>query len=100
MLNEGELDSLMKDPNLKAQKLSTYFNIRKGLDGSLEKTLQKLCEAADEAVRDGCQLLVLSDRSEELVSILPLHLCAILVNLCKLYCYLHDTYCCTKLVQT
>ncbi|WOL04062.1 ferredoxin-dependent glutamate synthase, chloroplastic [Canna indica] len=66
VLNEGELDSLMKDPNLKAQVLSTYFDIRKGLDGSLEKTLQKLCEAADEAVRDGCQLLILSDRSEEL----------------------------------
>ncbi|RWW44320.1 hypothetical protein BHE74_00049922, partial [Ensete ventricosum] len=67
VLNEGELDSLMKDPNLQAQILSTYFDIRKGLDGSLEKALQRLCEAADEAVRDGCQLLVLSDRSEELV---------------------------------
>lgn len=66
VLNEGELDSLMKDPNLQAQILSTYFDIRKGLDGSLEKALQRLCEAADEAVRDGCQLLVLSDRSEEL----------------------------------
>ncbi|URD87687.1 Ferredoxin-dependent glutamate synthase [Musa troglodytarum] len=65
VLNEGELDSLMKDPNLQAQILSTYFDIRKGLDGSLEKALQRLCEAADEVVRDGCQLLVLSDRSEE-----------------------------------
>ncbi|XP_074556922.1 ferredoxin-dependent glutamate synthase, chloroplastic-like [Curcuma longa] len=71
VLNEGELDSLMKDPNLKAQVLSTYFDIRKGLDGSLEKTLQKLCEEADEAVRDGCQLLVLSDRSEELIPTRP-----------------------------
>lgn len=66
VLNEGELESLMKDPNLQAQILSTYFDIRKGLDGSLEKALQRLCEAADEAVRDGCQLLVLSDRSEDL----------------------------------
>ncbi|XP_042468514.1 ferredoxin-dependent glutamate synthase, chloroplastic isoform X2 [Zingiber officinale] len=71
VLNEGELDSLMKDPNLNAQVLSTYFDIRKGLDGSMEKTLQKLCEEADEAVRDGCQLLVLSDRSEELIPTRP-----------------------------
>lgn len=71
VLNEGELDSLIKDPNLKAQVLSTYFDIRKGLDGSLEKTLQKLCEEADEAVRDGCRLLVLSDRSEELIPTRP-----------------------------
>lgn len=67
MLNEGELESLLKDSHLKAQVLSTSFDIRKGLDGSLEKTLNKLCEAADEAVRNGCQLLVLSDRSDDLV---------------------------------
>lgn len=66
VLNEGELESLLKDSHLKAQVLSTSFDIRKGLDGSLEKTLNKLCEAADEAVRNGCQLLVLSDRSDDL----------------------------------
>ncbi|KAL3533562.1 hypothetical protein ACH5RR_007083 [Cinchona calisaya] len=65
VLNEGELDSLLKDPVLKAQVLRTFFDIRKGVDGSLEKTLYKLCEAADEAVRNGSQLLVLSDRSDE-----------------------------------
>lgn len=69
MLNEGELDALMKDPHLKPQVLPTFFDIRRGLEGSLEKTLRKLCEAADEAVRNGSQLLVLSDRSEELVRI-------------------------------
>lgn len=66
VLNEGELDSLMKDPKLKARVLQTFFGIRKGLDGSLERTLKNLCEAADEAVRNGSQLLILSDRSEEL----------------------------------
>lgn len=65
VLNEGELDSLLKDPLLKSHVLPTFFDIRKGLDGSLEKTLNKLCEAADEAVRNGSQLLVLSDRSDE-----------------------------------
>lgn len=68
MLNEGELDLLLKDPYLKPQVLPTFFDIRKGVEGSLEKTLNKLCEAADEAVRNGSQLLVLSDRSDELVS--------------------------------
>lgn len=68
MLNEGELETLLKDPKLKPKVLSTYFNIRKGLDGSLDKTIKALCEEADAAVRSGCQLLVLSDRSEAPVS--------------------------------
>ncbi|XP_058205843.1 ferredoxin-dependent glutamate synthase, chloroplastic-like [Rhododendron vialii] len=66
VLNEGELDLLLKDPYLKPQVLPTFFDIRKGVEGSLEKTLNKLCEAADEAVRNGSQMLVLSDRSDEL----------------------------------
>ncbi|KAM7271673.1 hypothetical protein ACFE04_030887 [Oxalis oulophora] len=71
VLNEGELDSLLKDPLLKAQVLPTFFDIRKGVEGSLEKRLNKLCEAADEAVRSGSQLLVLSDRSDDLEAIKP-----------------------------
>lgn len=68
VLNEGELEALLKDPVLKPQVLRTFFDIRKGVEGSLEKTLYRLCEAADEAVRNGSQLLVLSDRADELVS--------------------------------
>ncbi|KAL8489352.1 hypothetical protein ACS0TY_025304 [Phlomoides rotata] len=71
VLNEGELEALLKDPYLKTQVLPTFFNIRKGIKGSLEKTLNKLCEAADEAVRNGSQLLVLSDRSDELEATRP-----------------------------
>ncbi|KAK4487377.1 hypothetical protein RD792_005998 [Penstemon davidsonii] len=71
VLNDGELESLLKDPHLKAQVLPTFFNIRKGFEGSLEKTLSKLCEAADEAVRNGSQLLVLSDRSDDLEATRP-----------------------------
>lgn len=70
VLNEGDLDELLKDQGLKAQVLPTFFDISKGVDGSLEKTLKKLCEAADEAVRNGSQLLVLSDRADVLVRIL------------------------------
>ncbi|CAI0439969.1 unnamed protein product [Linum tenue] len=65
VLNEGELESLLADPQLKTQVLPTFFDIRKGVEGSLEKTLIRLCDAADEAVRNGSQLLVLSDRSDE-----------------------------------
>ncbi|XP_022766578.1 ferredoxin-dependent glutamate synthase, chloroplastic isoform X2 [Durio zibethinus] len=71
VLNEGELESLLKDPQLRAQVLPTFFDIRKGVEGSLEKTLYKLCEAADEAVRNGCQLLVLSDHTDELEATRP-----------------------------
>ncbi|XP_073222025.1 ferredoxin-dependent glutamate synthase, chloroplastic isoform X2 [Cicer arietinum] len=66
VLNEGELESLLKDSHLKPQVLHTFFDITKGIDGSLEKALNKLCDAADEAVRNGSQLLILSDRSEAL----------------------------------
>ncbi|XP_057437962.1 ferredoxin-dependent glutamate synthase, chloroplastic isoform X2 [Lotus japonicus] len=66
VLNEGDLESLLNDPLLKPQVLPTFFDITKGIDGSLEKALNKLCEAADEAVRNGSQLLILSDRSEAL----------------------------------
>ncbi|XAR68422.1 Glutamate synthase (ferredoxin) [Bertholletia excelsa] len=71
VLNEGELESLVRDPYLKAQVLYTFFDIRKGVEGSLERTLNKLCEAADEAVRNGSQLLILSDRSDELEATRP-----------------------------
>lgn len=67
VLNEGELDSLLKDPILKPQILRTFFDVRKGVEGSLKKSLDKLCEAADEAVRNGSHLLVLSDRYDEQV---------------------------------
>lgn len=71
VLNEGELEALMNDPLLKAQVLPTFYDIRKGVEGSLQKRLDRLCEAADEAVRNGSQLLVLSDRSDDLEATRP-----------------------------
>lgn len=68
MLNEGDLESLLNDPLLNPQVLPTFFDITKGVEGSLEKALDRLCEAADEAVRNGSQLLIFSDRSDALVS--------------------------------
>ncbi|KAK4281941.1 hypothetical protein QN277_013381 [Acacia crassicarpa] len=66
VLNEGDLESLLNDPHLKPQVLPTFFDITKGIEGSLEKALDRLCEAADEAVRNGSQLLIFSDRSDAL----------------------------------
>ncbi|XP_060208833.1 ferredoxin-dependent glutamate synthase, chloroplastic-like [Lycium barbarum] len=71
VLNEGELESLLKDSHLKPHVLPTFFDVGKGVDGSLKRSLYKLCEAADEAVRNGSQLLVLSDRSDELEATRP-----------------------------
>ncbi|XP_059289522.1 ferredoxin-dependent glutamate synthase, chloroplastic-like [Lycium ferocissimum] len=71
VLNEGELESLLKDSHLKPHILPTFFDVGKGVDGSLKRSLYKLCEAADEAVRNGSQLLVLSDRSDELEATRP-----------------------------
>ncbi|KAL1351164.1 hypothetical protein HN51_015114 [Arachis hypogaea] len=66
VLNEGDLELLQKDAHLKPHVLPVFFDISKGIDGSMEKALNKLCEAADEAVRNGSQLLILSDRSDSL----------------------------------
>lgn len=66
VLNEGELELLKKDSYLKARRLPIFFDISKGLDGSLERAINRLCEAADEAVRGGSHLLILSDRADEL----------------------------------
>ncbi|KAI4386564.1 hypothetical protein MLD38_004487 [Melastoma candidum] len=71
VLNEAELEALQKNPSLKPQVLRTFFEIRKGIEGSLEKALNRLCEAADDAVRSGSQLLILSDRAEELEATRP-----------------------------
>ncbi|KAL0648757.1 hypothetical protein Bca4012_047048 [Brassica carinata] len=66
VLNEGGIEELMKDTYLKPKVLSTFFDIRKGVEGSLQKALYYLCEAADDAVRSGSQLLILSDRTDSL----------------------------------
>lgn len=81
VLNEGELESLLKDLHLRPHVLPTFFDVGKGVDGSLKRSLDKLCEAADEAVRNGSQLLVLSDRSDELV-------CSLLAIFVLLICLL------------
>jgi len=67
VLNENELDILKADHVLKAKTLPTFFNISKGIPGTLQTALDSLCKSADDAVRAGSQLLILSDRTNHLV---------------------------------
>lgn len=71
VLSEGELELLEGDPIFKSSTLPIFFDISGGVEGSLQKALNSLCEAADEAVRAGSQLLILSDRSDEPVQFTP-----------------------------
>lgn len=69
MLNEAELQELMDDKQLGAVKVPIFYDVPEGEtgEGALQKGLDKLCAAADEAVKSGAQLIVLSDASEKLV---------------------------------
>lgn len=67
VLSEGELESLKGMESLKPATLPTFFDVSDGVEGALQRGLDQLCEAADEAVRSGSQLLILSDRTETMV---------------------------------
>ena len=67
VLNEKELEILKADNVLNAKTLPIFFNIDKGIPGALQTALDSLCKAADDAVRAGSQLLILSDRTNQLV---------------------------------
>lgn len=67
-LSESELELLEGDPIFQSSTLPVFFDISNGIEGSLQRALDNLCEAADEAVRAGSQLLILSDRSDDMVS--------------------------------
>jgi hypothetical protein len=67
-LSETELDDLAADPVLNAVRLPAFFDASGDAAGSLKKGLDALCEAADKAVKGGAELLILSDRDDNLVS--------------------------------
>jgi len=71
ILSEGELKSLQATESLQPTTLPTFFDISNGIEGALQRGLDELCEAADNAVRAGSQLLILSDRTDDLVSTRP-----------------------------
>ena len=61
LLNERELAALAGQ-GLSTVSLSTLFSVGTG-PGGLESAVQQLCADSEAAVREGCQILVLSDRS-------------------------------------
>ncbi|TAF43756.1 MAG: glutamate synthase large subunit [Sphingobacteriales bacterium] len=64
ILNDYELEKLRSiDTGLYHSKtLQTYFKAD-GLSGSLQKGIDRLCRYAEDAVNDGFQVLILSDRA-------------------------------------
>ncbi|BBN01830.1 glutamate synthase (ferredoxin) [Marchantia polymorpha subsp. ruderalis] len=70
-LSESELELLEGDPIFQSSTLPVFFDISNGIEGSLQRALDNLCEAADEAVRAGSQLLILSDRSDDMQASRP-----------------------------
>jgi glutamate synthase (ferredoxin) len=72
ILSEGELKSLQATESLQPTTLPTFFDISNGIEGALQRGLDELCEAADNAVRAGSQLLILSDRTDDLVNFLSI----------------------------
>eukprot|EP00271_Cylindrocystis_brebissonii_P004208 TRINITY_DN1580_c2_g1_i1.p1 TRINITY_DN1580_c2_g1~~TRINITY_DN1580_c2_g1_i1.p1 ORF type:complete len:1628 (-),score=366.73 TRINITY_DN1580_c2_g1_i1:1822-6705(-) len=67
VLSDEELHVLQGDPQLGAVSLPTFFDVTDGVgEGALERGLDQLRAAAEEAVKDGAQMLVLSDRVKEL----------------------------------
>ncbi len=64
ILNDYELEKLRSiDTGLfQSKTLQTYFKAD-GLPGSLEKGIDRLCRYAEDAVNDGFQVIILSDRA-------------------------------------
>ncbi|MCX5932578.1 MAG: glutamate synthase large subunit [Cyanobacteria bacterium] len=60
VLNEADLEALPLQ-GLATTTLSTLYGLDQGPAG-LEAAVQRLCQAAEQAVRNGSQILVLSDR--------------------------------------
>jgi glutamate synthase (ferredoxin) len=66
VLSEGELDALKAEESLNPATLPIFFDISDAIEGALERGLRTLCEAAAAAVQAGSQLLILSDRTNDL----------------------------------
>ncbi len=63
VLNESDLEALPSQ-GLATTTLTTLYGLDQGPAG-LEAAVQRLCQAAEQAVQNGSQILVLSDRAAE-----------------------------------
>ena len=75
ILNESELEKILR-LNIKAKKLSTLISITDGAIG-LEKGINNLCKNAEELVRSGVEIIVLSDRGVNALNTYIPPLCAV-----------------------
>ena len=66
VLNEAELRQIEASA-FKSAKLSTLYEIATGPQG-LETAVHKLCQAAEEAVQAGAEILIISDRHSGTIS--------------------------------
>ena len=69
LLLEKELEAIKTKTDLKHKTLSLHY--KSGKVGALAEALKQLCKDAEEAVKDGNVLLILSDRAEELDPEMP-----------------------------
>nr|YP_009237473.1 ferredoxin-dependent glutamate synthase [Wildemania schizophylla]AKS28520.1 ferredoxin-dependent glutamate synthase [Wildemania schizophylla] len=74
IINEGELTAILES-QLSCIRINTLFHVNKGPD-DFQKQIEQLCISASQAIRNGNNILVLSDKSDKLnpekVSIPPL----------------------------
>ncbi|MCC0175710.1 glutamate synthase large subunit [Waterburya agarophytonicola K14] len=64
IINDEEL-SAIESSNFKTEKLSTLYKIETGPNG-LRDAVTKICQAATDAVKAGVEIIILSDRSEDI----------------------------------
>ncbi|MEM8672615.1 MAG: glutamate synthase large subunit [Cyanobacteria bacterium P01_G01_bin.67] len=64
VINDEELE-VIKTSSFKAQELSTLYKIATGPNG-LQRAVAELCEQATQAVVAGVEIIILSDRSEDI----------------------------------
>jgi len=60
IINENELNEI-KTERIKTATISTLFDIESGIQGFWEK-LQAICEESERSIKNGCSILVLSDK--------------------------------------
>ena len=60
ILNEEELISIKKS-ELKSQTISSLFEIEEGVQG-LENQLQAICKQSELSIKEGCSVIIISDK--------------------------------------
>ena len=61
IINENELLALKEQKTIQSQTISTLFDLEKGIDG-LEERLKELCIESENAIKNNCSIIIISDR--------------------------------------